>query len=99
VRAQIRYPTFVSGNQLLELCNGSMAQCQAYVAGAVDAMSTAGAITGTFAEFRICMPHDVVLGQLVDVILNDLRAHPEILQLNAASEAAYALQQAFPCPK
>jgi hypothetical protein len=50
------------------------------------------------AGWRACFPGGVTHGQLRDIILKFLDNHPEKLHLAAASLAAHAFAEAFPCP-
>jgi hypothetical protein len=47
---------------------------------------------GTF-----CLPANVTVGQMQDVVENYLREHPENRHFTAASLIADALQRKFPC--
>jgi Rap1a immunity proteins len=84
---------FTSGNQLLAMCSapqGSepLSRCLAYVAGVSDSVAELDYVCGTPA---------ITVGQSVDVVVKYLRAHPETRHLSGASQAAHALEQAFPC--
>jgi Rap1a immunity proteins len=63
---------------------------QGYVAGVADSYEVLGVV---------CVPSKVTLGQLQDVVLKYLDAHPEGRHNIAASLVLKALTEAFPCGK
>ena len=91
---------FLSGNRLLDICDQShSALCIGYIAGIADAMGTslADGSHPAVAGWQACFPQGVSGGQVRDVAINYLQAHPEQRQLSAASLVAHALSEAFPC--
>ena len=82
---------FVGGNELFKRCSRTGADllfCQGYIAGIADTLELTA---------EICLPQNSDLRQSSDVVTNYLRGHPETRHRAAASEAADALKQAFPC--
>lgn len=51
------------------------------------------------AGWRACIPDGVTRGQLRDIMVKFLDDHPEKLHHSAASLAARAYEEVFPCPK
>jgi hypothetical protein len=49
------------------------------------------------AGFQMCLPKEVELGQLIDVVKIFLDTHPNLLHFTASSLVAKALQDAYPC--
>ena len=87
------YVGFKSGNDLLAECSAPpgttpFVACSAYVVGVADALR--------ITKF-VCTPQNAVASQLVDIVLNRLRSHPEARHYGAAGEVALALRQTFPC--
>jgi hypothetical protein len=85
---------FRSGNELYEQCvaqerSTQAGYCMGYVAGLADAFVW----DGTLCALR----GGVTEGQVDDVVVNYLRAHPEEHHYSAASIAQRALILAFPC--
>jgi hypothetical protein len=80
------------GNSLLELCQereGSYRQgvCTGYILGAADAVREA-----------TCMPAGVTKGQLRDVVVGYLTAHPEERHMPGDYLVHVAIANAFKCP-
>jgi hypothetical protein len=93
VFAQDPTRVFVSGNHMYDVCNrpsGSREKdwCAGLAAGMTDALQ---------GESEVCVPTPVTVGQVVDVIMKYLRAHPDRRHLSAWSLTRAALQSAFPC--
>jgi hypothetical protein len=86
--------TFYDGNQLYRLCtssnNGDANFCSGYVAASADFLQNQNAN-------YVCLPPNVVVGQLMDVVKKYLTDHPETRQYIAISEIEVALEKAFPC--
>jgi Rap1a immunity proteins len=87
-------PSFsTGGNTLFTVCSEphgseSLANCYGYVVGVAD----------TLAMTRLaCLPRGVAVSQLTDIVLNELRNHPENRHHSAASIVAVAFKRAFPC--
>jgi hypothetical protein len=88
---------FQNGNELFTLCNNNSLVCLGYAAAISDAMSSTQEDGGSIAGWRACEPVAVTQGQVRDVTVAFLRAHPEIRHLAAASLVAKALAEAWPC--
>ncbi len=89
---------WMSGNELKESCHsegqygrGACLGFTSAVAGIVD--------TETIYGWRACIPDGVTRGQLRDIMVKFLDDHPEKLHHSAASLAARAYEEVFPCPK
>ena len=83
---------FYSGNDLYRYCSAGIGVaienlCNAYIVGAVDVMMATG---------YVCLPKDFIAKQVVDIVINYLRAHPEKRHYTAASEISAALRD-FDC--
>ena len=87
---------FQNGNSLLKHCITdhlfSQGYCLGFIAGVADVM-----LTNPIYGFRACVPERVVLGQVVDVVVNNLKNSPEKRHFTAHSLVASYLSQAFPC--
>ena len=84
---------FHTGNDVYRYCTipESLDACLGYVEGVTDSLSASP------AQAPICVPDGVEGGQIKDVVVNYLRAHPETRQTSGASIIHAALYQAFPC--
>src|SRR5215469_13256588 len=85
--AQEQFPTFVSGNRLLEVCTPIQQPfCYGYVEGIADALQS------TFREMNLrtpfCVPQGAASKQLVDIATSYLRDHPEARHYVASDEVA-----------
>jgi len=61
-----------------------------YVNSAIDFTQVLG---------TVCLPSNVISRQGWDIVLNYLKAHPELRNDSAALSAVNALKGAYPCPK
>ena len=89
---------FLSGNTLWEYCaapRGSLqfGFCAGHIAGVADAMTSYGRL----GEYRACIPRRVQVGQVVDVVIQNLSVNPSRRHLTASSLTARAIAEAFPC--
>ena len=99
---------FQDGNSIYAICgsqehvNGM--RCLAFLKGFIVgtsaaslhfAVGTSAAETGRPLPF--CLPENVTLGQLRDVIVNDLRRLPHIRHQSAQPLLMVILENAFPC--
>ena len=85
-----------TGNGLLEACLKleepfARGYCGGFVAGAGQALQ--------WGASDICLPAGVTLGQMSDVAVRYLQAHPEIRHHPAVALVRAALFEAFPCPR
>jgi hypothetical protein len=96
-------PFWVTGNSLLEHCDGSTKpDCLAYIIGVADGLQAVEqfpAITFDKRAKLICPPTGVTLGQMHDVVLTSLRLRPNGRHFPANLLAAAALTDAFRCPQ
>ena len=94
------FPSFVSGNRLLETCAPVQTPtCHAYVDGVVDALQSTFSAVHMQQHALFCLPQGVTTRQLTDIATNYLRDHPEQRHTLAAANVALALANAFPCPR
>lgn len=94
----------VDGNRLLILCgkgnpmpfspgappSAGRQECEAYISGVADMLAND-------TPRRACIPTNVEMGQLRQVVLKALANHPEATQQPAARLVPRALAEAFPC--
>jgi len=93
VTMQTQGKTARDGNRLLDnLTPYSKGTGLEYVYGVMDSGSM-----GPVAGRRFCVPDEVTMLQLGDVVRGWLEKHPEARHLLAASLVATALAEAFPC--
>jgi hypothetical protein len=88
-----------TGNGLLEACTSipeMQIACIEYVSGVADGAS---AVQREARSRSVCIPRDAQLGQMKDVVVNYLQAHPEIRQNHSGELVLDALQRAFPCSR
>jgi hypothetical protein len=97
---------FRDGYELMQACNEAEAlpsdkvyqrgECLGYVIGVMDALDTAGTLTGYTLK---CEPSVVRAGQVKLVVQRYLEAHPQYLHRSASDIVASAVREAFPCRK
>jgi hypothetical protein len=101
LRAQI--PT-LNGNNLYTDCTAANTRvstdqwlvagvCIGYVTAIMDALSSGNSVNG----FKACVPTNADMNQMVDIVKNFIRDHPEKRHLVATGLVAEAFAQAFPC--
>jgi Rap1a immunity proteins len=90
-QAQETTTRFYDGAKMHEFCSNDRSRtiCLGYAAGLADALEESNVI---------CLPRQVKLGSVADVIERELVNHPELRHYAAASIATIALRKAFPCP-
>ena len=81
------------GNELLKHCLEPMgtaesSYCLGYISGAADMLGD-----------DICAPKEVNRGQMNDIVVRYLQAHPELRQRSGIDLARAALKEAFPCKR
>jgi hypothetical protein len=79
-----------TGNVLDTLCQESFDWCAGYAAGVLH-----GVRMGQMRD-AVCLPKNVTVGQVRDVITKYLRDHPEIRHYAAGPVAAVAINNAWP---
>jgi len=91
-------PDPTNGNGLYELCTGKVddqLQCVRFIQGALDEYRALVSIKAV-AEV-VCVPPNAEVGQVVEVVTNRLRDHPEKRQYGSGSLIFGALMEVFPC--
>ena len=81
------------GNELLKHClepieTAESSYCLGYISGAADMLGD-----------DICVPKEVNRGQMNDIAVRYLQAHPELRQRSGVDLAEEALKEAFPCKR
>ncbi|QHO72318.1 hypothetical protein ACH79_06445 [Bradyrhizobium sp. CCBAU 051011] len=96
--ATVAKAQFIDGADLLAKCkSGNRAFCLGYAAGIADALVTLRE-GGDVLPKGVCLPNNVVLSSVADVIARRLVERPEARHYTAGSTAMVALLDAFPCP-
>ena len=94
-------PGFVDGNLLYEKCSATGenlnyfikdSYCRAFILGAWDAAQIENSANGS----TNCLPENVTVGQLQDIVTKYLRENPEKRAKQAASLVIAAVESAFP---
>jgi Rap1a immunity proteins len=93
VFSQIGPSSFVTGNDLYEECTNPTGSakhihCTGYVTGIADLLNLEG---------NVCLPANVTVQQIEDVIVSYLREKPRYGQISASVLAGIALRKAFRC--
>lgn len=93
------------GNELYKYCSAqkekspsyvhAQASCVGYVVGLID-WEYAVAVSQR-AKPAFCVKDGMTVQQVVDIVINYLKAHPELRHHNGAWIAGEALRQAVPC--
>jgi hypothetical protein len=86
-----------SGNQLLTELNGDASTrlgALRFVKGAWDGIELAQTLAGQTA---ICTPSDVVVGQVADIVRNDLTNRPAVRHEEAVMLVYVSLLKTWPC--
>ena len=93
VLASPRPASAQTGNELLKICPANdKSSCRMYINGWIDGIIVPKSLTKL-----ICIPDGVTNGQMTDVFVKYLRAHPEKRHKIASILAWEATQKAFPC--
>lgn len=66
-------------------------QCESYVTGITN-----GLVAGHSGT--VCLPYGVTGKQLLLIVQNYMRNHPEVLNQESSSVIAQAMNGAYPCP-
>lgn len=96
--------TTLNGNHLYADCTAANSKvatdqwlmagtCMGYLIAVMDALSLGNSING----FKACIPSNADMNQIVDVVKNFIRDHPEKRHLMATALVAEAFSGAFPC--
>ena len=95
----------IDGHQLLEQCeklgegpanNYYAGTCAGYIMGVIDSHNGAAG-TEKMPEPYFCIPGDVSRGQLIDIVLKYVEAHPERRHFGGATLIWIALVFEYPC--
>lgn len=93
-----------SGREFLELCDQgdswSEGYCVGYVAGAgemLDGLLLEDSVRAAFDGKIFCLPENVTKGTVRDRVLEFLREHPDITDLEMTSITWAALIEIYPC--
>jgi len=88
------YELFSDGEELSSTCaagrNFSAGACLGYIVGALDAFAIV-------QQTGYCAPSGLSRGQVRDIVVAWLGAHPEKLQGNASAAVYNAMADSFPC--
>ena len=94
----------LSGAELLALCETpksndliyftNFSLCAGYINGASDASQCGNSVGGFSHE----QPSGTTVGEIFEIFVTWMRAHPENLNTGASTLVAKALQEKFPCP-
>lgn len=85
---------FYSGNELKEQCNKTTGSynrgiCHGYVSAVIDIGD----------NILFCLPGNVTLGQMSDLVIKYMNENPAQLHKSADSIAVSAISKDFPCKK
>lgn len=93
-------PAQFTGNDFFEYCGKSeLSSLKGYCMGYLQGMASLLGSSYVTKSAKICMPSTVTLYQSVDIVLAELRRHPEGRHLSAGDIIAIVLQRNFPCAK
>lgn len=84
---------YLSGNKLKEHCVSetfvNTGMCLGYIAGVVD----------SYNNFVFCIPSEVTMGQMRDIVKKYMHENPAKLHESAADIVASAMKKDFSCKK
>jgi hypothetical protein len=96
----------ISAEYLMHVCSngrggrekveGGDITCQAYIAGVMDYHALLSSL-GTSPSVDFCIPSNVELGDLQDIVVDYLHRNPQHTGFIASPAVALALYEAFPC--
>ncbi len=91
--------TIISGKQLYKFCSSNIkaenSTCAGYIGGVIDTMVALN--KSEVLNPLICLPLDVKLHSVKDVVVEYLEKHPEEHNLNASSVVLGPIINAYPC--
>jgi hypothetical protein len=95
--ANAQIGAYETGNELYTWCTtaASEAHCLSYILGVSDTISSYQGLK--LAKTIVCAPKGVTGGQIRDVVVNYLKAHPEERHTSASSSILVALSEVWPC--
>lgn len=85
---------YIDGNKLFEYCRTNEFGCILYIQGVVDGQLAA--VVATNRDVAYCIPMGSTAGQVKDVVMAFLTAHPERRHLMGGVIVANALSNAWP---
>jgi Rap1a immunity proteins len=92
----------MTGKTLTLLCTSSkdddQFSCQSYIAGIIDYHNLVKSL-GTAPSVNFCIPKEVTMGQLKQIVTTYIIAHTEHQDFIAAPGVAMGLYNAYPCKK
>lgn len=86
--------SFLSGNELHELCRNANSTATSYIIGVADSFLFVQRSTNSR---NFCIPANVNSEQITDVICESLKANPATRNNTAPSIALSAIKKAWPC--
>jgi hypothetical protein len=85
--------SFKSGNELLQECTEPpVSLCFGYIEAVTDAL-----VRNSLNGYEACVPQEVTVGQLQNIVVQYLRQDPRDRHLGAIGLVAHAISNAFPC--
>jgi hypothetical protein len=87
--------SFTTGDELKKWCDDKSPACSAYVRGAVDDLLFRQIAAGE--KKQMCLPEDIEVSQLVDIVARYLEAYPGISHWSAAILIHNALDEKYGC--
>jgi hypothetical protein len=97
IAGQANGQTFVSGNMLLEDCEGGefpKVYCLGYVVGALDMATQQG---NGIKGWTFCTPEGVTQAQVMGITILWLKRNPKDRHVAAANSILRAMNEAYPC--
>jgi hypothetical protein len=98
-------PAYEQGNGLLSVCttdehyDTNFGMCLGFIDGVLNGAQLSGSGTcTTAAASHWCIPPEVTMGQIRDVVVKSLREHPETRHERSIILIANAMIAAWPCP-
>ena len=92
----------MSGKELVSLCgsseNADLMACQSYIAGVIDYHRLIRSL-GTAPSVDFCIPENLAMAQIRNVVTRYLIAHTEHHDFIAAPAVSLSLFNTFPCRK
>lgn len=92
--------TYFTANEFLQWCDGptrNKSLAQGFVAGVSDGFHVLRTVYPN--EVPLCLPNNIPLGQLTDIVCVHIQNNPKERHYSASINAFKALIDAFPCKK
>lgn len=87
---------FVDGNRIHEWCQSAPVMAQLYAQGVIDGQNFMASVTKASPAF--CLPPEVVISQVGDMVCREVSERPEIRHFYGALFVQAPLSRAWPCP-